>query len=170
MKKAFFVLMLFHGLFLFADDFEERRSKFASEGFGFRYDLDENNSRTLFIKNHGNPIRTAESNVINPYNGLEDRTITLEYSNLIISFYEWNESVEGNFPESRLLSITSKDTNEYLFGIRHGMGINDLQRIFGEIEISDNSIWLTASNSGNVATIALENNMVKYIVWNYSLE
>ena len=169
MKKVFAALFLFNCLFIFPNDFNERKNKFVSEGFGFKYDLREYHSRTLFLENHGKPIQIIEQIIINRHNGLEDKIITLEYNSLIVTFYEWNEKAEGHFPESMLLSITSKDNNEYLFGIRHGMEINNLIEIFGELDASGNSIWL-AGYTGNVATIVLENNKVKYIVWNYSLE
>ena len=150
---------------------EERSLLFASEGFGFKYNEEELSSRTTFIKNHGEPELINEVSIVNIHNGLEDKIITLEYNNLIVEFYEWNNNVEGNFPESSLLSITSKDNIEYLFGIKHGMDEYNLIELLGETMLSknNNSIWINGY-MGNVASILIENNKIKNIVWNYSIE
>jgi hypothetical protein len=150
-------------------DFQERRSKFASEGFGFSYTENEIESLNEFILNHGTPLKTMEKNIINRYNGNNDRIITLEYKNIIITFYVWEQKEAEIFPESRLESIISKANIKYLYNIKHGMTKKELNKIFGNTELIGDSIWL-GSNNGNVVTIALNKNKVEYIVWNHSLE
>lgn len=146
----------------FLDD-GKKSSQFVSEGFGFRYDLREYESRTTFIENHGIPINITEESTINAHNNLEDKIITLEYDNFIVSFYEWNEKFEG-YNQLRILEITSKDNIEYLFGVRHGMEMKDLINIFGEIERGSTGIWLE-NPSRNGVFIDLENDIVNYIKW-----
>ena len=150
-------------------EYEEKRNKFASEGFGFNYNLEEYNSRTIFLENHGLPIKTDEESIINRYNGLEDKIITLEYKYFNVKFYEWNENIEGNYPESMMLSIESRENIEYLYGIKHGMTKEELYEIFGVIELNnDRTIWINGNS--NIARIYLRNNEIEYIIWNYSLE
>jgi len=148
-------------------NFKERKSQFISEGFGFKYDLEEYDSKTIFIKNHGKPIQTTISQAINRYNGLEDKLVTLEYPNLIITFYEWNENIEGDYPESMMLSIESKDNCEYLFGIKNGMTVNELENIIGEARQLNNEIWIY---DVHIVRFEIENNKIKSIVWHYTLE
>jgi hypothetical protein len=150
--------------------FEERRNKFVSEGFGFTYKSDEMENIDIFILNHDEPQKKTEEIIKNRYDGIDDKIITLEYNNFITRFYVWNKRPEGHFPHSRLLSIISKDDIEYMFGIKNGITVNELIKIIGEVTINeDGSIWLSSYN-GNVVTIELENNILKYIIWEHSLE
>jgi hypothetical protein len=88
----FIILFLFSYIFgQTYSEIEERKDKFVSEDFGFKYDLSEYNSRTIFMENHGVPIKTTEETIINRHNGLEDKIIRLEYNGFIVSFYEWNK-------------------------------------------------------------------------------
>ena len=165
MRILFILLLFFNCFIIFPNNFEEKRRLFASEGFGFQYNLEENASRSLFIINHGNPLHIIEYDTM-----VENHIIfELEYQHIIVNFYEINENPRLNFPESQLISIFSKNNIEYLFGIRHGMNINDFIEIFGEIDTSDFDfhpyIWF--SDSGKSVTIGFEDNKLKSIVWSY---
>jgi hypothetical protein len=151
--------------------FEENCDKFASEGFGFKYDLLEYESRAIFVKNHGNPIKATIKPIINRHTGLEDRIITLEYDNFVVEFYEWNGSFDEIGTKSRLEAIISKDNIEYLYGIKHGMTKEELDAIIGVSEIVErNFIWVIGKNEGNIAWIFMKDNKIDNIIWYYTLE
>jgi hypothetical protein len=148
----------------------KKSSIFAAEGFGFRYRYSEHRSRTAFMRNHGNPIALSEEAVINIYTDLEDKIVRLEYPNFIIFFYEWNENTHGDFPESAMQSILSKNGVEYLYGIKHGMTQDELGKI---IDITQDNfggpIWFV-SDTGNFVHIYMEDNKIAYIKWDQTLE
>jgi hypothetical protein len=153
-------------------EFEKRRRIFASEGFGFQYDLIEYNSMIIFMENHGEPIKITEEIVINRHDGLEDKILILEYNDFIVSFYEWmTERVEwNNPPRTTMLSIRSKENIEYLYGIKHGMTKEEVNNIIGITEITDIGFIWVDGNRGNVAWIYIQNNKIENIVWFYALE
>jgi len=166
MRILFIILLVFNCVIIFPNDFEERRRLFASEGFGFQYNLEENASRSLFIINHGNPLHiivyeTSDENHL---------IFELEYQHFIVNFYEIDESIRINFPESQLISIFSKNDIEYLFGIRHGMDLSDFMEIFGEIDTSDFDFfpYTWFSDNGKSVAIGFEDNKLKSIVWAYT--
>jgi len=164
--RIFFTLLFFlNCFFIFPDDFEERRRLFASEGFGFQYNLEENESRSLFVLNHGDPLYIIEYDTM-----MENQKLyELGYQRIIVNFFEIIENPRVNYPESQLISIFSKDGIDYLFGIRHGMDIDDFKIIFGEFDTIDidfvHYIWF--SDSGKSVTIGFEDNKLKSIVWSY---
>jgi hypothetical protein len=150
-------------------NYEQKRALFASEGFGFQYDINELQNISRFLINHGRPINIHEKMKINRYDGIKDKIVTLEYNDCILEFYVWNNAHDGDYPFSMLLSIKSKDDIEYMFGIKNNMETNELFKIIGKMELINNSIWVS-SDTGNVATMEIDNNKIKSIIWNYSLE
>jgi hypothetical protein len=145
--------------------FEENSNKFALEGFGFKHDLEEYKSITIFIQNHGNPIKTTVGSFINLDTGWEHRDITLEYNNFIISFVEWNDNFNENGHEFEFSSIKSKDDVEYLYGIKHGMTKEELATIIEFSEIVELGLICVYAYTGETALIFMKDNKIQYIKW-----
>jgi hypothetical protein len=114
-------------------EFENRRNKFISEGFGFNYIDDETTNVALFLLRHNNPIKISEHD-----KGTElfDKDIILEYDSIIVNFWtcEYGTIRRTEYKEV-LLEIESKDNINYLYGIRHGMTIEELEKIIGKLKI-----------------------------------
>lgn len=142
---------------------------FASEGFGFKYIDSEIENYETFIKNHGKPSTINRTQIINRHDGYEDEQVVLEYEQYSVHYYSWGMHPSGVFPHSMLSSIRSKNGVDYLFGIKHGTSIAELEAIFG-ITVSDNVSCMMQSNNSHWVTFYFENNVIKNITWDYSLE
>jgi len=155
-------------------DFQERQNKFVREGFGFKFDFDTYESRKKFIEIHGEPIKISKKPTINRYTGSEDQYVFMTYNNFSVTFYEWNVNRGEDWPESRMEGIFSRDNCEYLFGIKHGMTMDELTKIFGIENENSSLVWL--ENNGDrreafsFAHIKIDNNKIEYIAWYYTLE
>ena len=140
MKKLLFLFfcgnMLFCGNTVFGDDPAERRTKFINEGFGFKYLDDETIDIDLFIARHGRPLHIYEEDVEDIYSDIVNKNITLEYDTLFITFGKWR--IWGTNEYSTLLTtIKSKDNCVYLYGIKHGLTVNELEKIIGGLVLGD---------------------------------
>ena len=162
MKILLYFIFIFNYTLIFSNDFESRIIMFISEGFGFNYDLIERSDINIFLLNHGEPVQIIETTFRSRYAISEYRIIILEYDYIIATFCELNET------ETILLSFKSKENIEYIFGIKHGMDINDLITIFGEINIRHNNIVIFRNSIGLVS-ITFENNKLNQIEWVYGL-
>jgi hypothetical protein len=133
-------LIIFYGIKLFSqenitDEIESRRNKFIDEGFGFNYRDDEIINYELFLLRHNNPINISEHDM-----GTElfDKNIVLEYDSMIVTFWTCEYgTVLGSKYKTILWRIESKDKINYLYGIRHGLAISELEKIIGKIEFDE---------------------------------
>jgi hypothetical protein len=156
----------------FTETVEEKRNKFISEGFGFKYDETEMSDINIFILNHGKPLNILEEIIRNRYDEINDKLVTIEYENIIVKFYVWSKRNTGVFPISMLLSIQSKDEANYLYNIKHGLTINELEKIIGKIYFlrGDDTFALFENNRSNVMIICFLDNRIESIIWHHSLE
>jgi hypothetical protein len=118
------------------DEFENRRNKFIDEGFGFNYVDEELTNYELFLLRHNNPIHISEYDL-----GTEllDKKIILDYNSIIVIFRTCEYgTIYGTEYKALLWDIESKDNTNYLYGIRHGMTIGELEKITGKLEIEYN--------------------------------
>jgi len=152
------------------DSINERRDEFISQGFGFQYSDEDVENLYIFLFNHGNPINISNEEIDNIWDNIKNIDITLEYEAIIVMFYKWN--VRGTNEYRELLhSIKSKNGIEYLYGIKHGMTIAELESIIGKIEfMGDNAFIRLQNQTMHGVTIFFYKNKIEEIIWYYSLQ
>jgi hypothetical protein len=168
-KILIIFLIIFCGIKLFPQEdttgeFEDRRNKFIDEGFGFVYLDDELTNYDLFLLRHNNFIKISEYDM-----GTEllDKDIILEYDSLIVNFQTCEYgTVLGTGYNAMLWGIKSKDEVNYLYGIRHGLTIGELEKIIGKVEIDEryNNVILKNEKKHYVNILFFEEKIIE-IVW-----
>jgi hypothetical protein len=170
MKYFLIILYIFNSITVFSNDFEEKNNIFASEGFGFKINQNERFSRSLFMENHGEPLVLSEVvgelHVDNMWIDNALKTVTLEYQNFIIIYFESFHFSK----ESILFYIESKNESEYLYTIKHNMEINELIEILGDKYNINNMGISYMSSNGDEVHFYIKNNRIDLIRWYISLE
>jgi len=146
----------------------DRRNNFINEGFGFSYNDEIITSYEYFLLMHNNPIKIYQTDVDSeqsPY-----RYTEIEYDSMIVYFYtSLNGTFQGTEYKTILNQIVSKDNANYLYGIRHGLTINELEEIIGKIEAdkwSSSLEMFQISNNKNSVIIAFdEEGKISFITW-----
>jgi hypothetical protein len=177
-KQTIFLVIFFWVLFpCSSEELIEKRNKFILEGFGFTYELNKN--MNLFILTHGQPnnIICISSMLAMNYRalGLHPYTWELDYDKFVAIFhggYDYNKGRMTTYDENSLSRIISKDNVEYLFGIKNGMNIDDLENIIGEITKKDIRVDIPGGytiqffgNNSNGVFIDIVFKKIKTIAW-----
>ena len=172
----FILLLVFCIKTISADGFagnEERRNKFIAEGFGFTWKDEEIYHVDIFILNHGQPLKRTEKTDSTPDPDEEKHTddriayidhidITLEYADFVIMFSRFL-GVNGF---DVLNYIQSKDKITYLYDIKNGLSIEELEKIIGKIELKNGRRFTHLINDkGNSMIIYFNDNKIETIIW-----
>ena len=148
----------------------EKRDIFIYQGFGFQYSDEEAENMNLFLLNHGNPINIEFEIVDNIWDDILDTNIILEYENIIVNYFRWNVRGTNEYSEL-LISIISKENIEYLYGIKHGMEIIEIENIIGKINfIGDNAYTFLRNQTIHGTQIWFFENKIEKIIWYYSIQ
>jgi len=178
MKKTVLLLLMAFAVCVGAlgDEPAERRIKFINEGFGFKYIDDETADMDLFIARHGKPIKIIENDVINLWEYVRDewgeiinKNITLEYDTVLVNFYKYR-AWGNNYYQTLLTAIQSKDNRVYLYGIKHGLTLNELEKIVGKVELYQNDYATLISRNDNGVRIWFQKGKIERIEWRYNLQ
>jgi len=180
MKKLLFlcfsIITLLCGNTVFGDEPADRRTKFINEGFGFKYLDDETVNMDLFISRHGKPIKIIENDVINLWEYVRDewgeiinKNITLEYDTVFVNFYKYR-AWGTNYYQTLLTTIQSKDNRVYLYGIKHGLTLNELEKIVGKVELYQDDYATLISRNDNGVRIWFQKGKIERIEWRYNLQ
>jgi tetratricopeptide (TPR) repeat protein len=147
-----------------------RRNRFIDEGFGFHYDADEMEDIDLFIARHGKPPHMYETDLENRGDTIVDKTITLEYPAVTVEFNKWQIRGSNEY-RSLCFSIISKDGVTYLYDIKHGLPLQELENIIGKIYFKgdDAFVFLTSGQSHSVQ-ISFFEGKIESIKWYYLLQ
>ena len=170
-----FLFIIFYGIMSFSqcyktDELNNRKNKFINEGFGFEYQEDEIINYEIFLLRHNNPIKILEYDLGTE---LYDIEYEIEYDSIILTFRTCKYgTVMGTDYKAILRKIESKDNINYLYNIRHGLTINELERIIGKIELGeyfnvDDKIYnyIVLSNGINNVGILLSEDKIIEIIW-----
>ncbi|MDR0300792.1 MAG: hypothetical protein LBI04_00570 [Treponema sp.] len=174
-KSLGIFLFIFCGIKLFSqcykiDELANRRNNFIDKGFGFDYQNDEIINYELFLLRHNNQIKISEYNLGTELN---DREIEIEYDSIIVTFQTCDyRTVMGTDYQTILKKIESKDNIKYLYNIRHGLTIYELERIIGKIELGeefniDEDIYnyIVFTNGKNNVGILFSEDKIIEIIW-----
>jgi len=179
MKKLLFlcfsIITLLCGNTVFGNEPADRRMKFINEGFGFEYLDDETTDIDLFIARHGKPIKIAENDLIRTWEYIRDeygeiinKHITLEYDTFIVHFSKYRPWGTKDY-RALLLTIQSKNNGVYLYGIKHGLTLDELEKIIGKVQLYQND-YATLTNYGNGVRIWFQKGKIERIEWRYNLQ
>jgi hypothetical protein len=79
--------------------------------------------------------------------------------------------LKTNDYNSLLIKIKSKDNTNYLYNIKHGLKINELEEIIGKIEFrGDNAFTFILNKNDNAVRIWFYRNKIENIEWYYSVQ
>ena len=167
--------IIFGGIMSFSqcnktDDIANKRIKFINEGFGFEYQEDEIINYELFLLRHNNPIKILEYDLGTE---LYDIEYEIVYDSIIAKFLTCKYGkVLGTDYKDILLEIKSKDNKNYLYNIRHGLTMNELEKIIGKVELGekfiiDKKIYndIILSNENKKVQILLSEDKIVEIIW-----
>ena len=111
----------------------ERRNRFINEGFGLNIISDEIENVELFVLNHGNPLNIRFISEDDPHFPYIDGEKMLEYETVFVRFSAQRER-GSNYYNFHLRGIHGKAGVNFLYNIRIGMTVNELEEIIGEVE------------------------------------
>jgi hypothetical protein len=172
-KMALFILLIFSVCVIYGDDthiINEQKNKFINEGFGFKYADEEAENMELFLLNRGNPLNTSKNYVDNIWDTIKNEDFLFEYNTITVTFYKWLDRKTNKY-KTLLTSIESKDGINYLFNIKHGMAINELEKIIGQVEFSgDNAFVVLQNQTSHGVIIYFYDDKIEKIIWRYSLQ
>ena len=175
MKKLLFlcycIITLLCGNTVFGDEPAERRAQFINEGFGFEYLDDETANMDLFIARHGKPIKIIEEVGKAEWDVMIDKKyITLEYGSISVLFKKWRD-IKTNKYRTLLIVIDSKENAVYLYGIKHGLPLTELEKIVGKITFGDDNTYTWLFHNENRAGISFdEKDKISHIEWFYNVQ
>jgi len=162
---------------LFADDRTEieRRNGFVNEEFGFRFDLDETKNIDLFMARHGDPLEVTLSVDLDDYDNTVTEEKLIEYETFFVVFARQNTagSMENDFT---LQSISAKINVNYLYDIKIGSTVGELEEIIGKVEFTDTGdghgnrgVFYAVLRDTHQVAITFFQGKISHIEWYHSM-
>jgi hypothetical protein len=146
------------------EELQYKRNRFIDEGFGFKYVDEELTNYELFLLRHPNPIKISEYDLGTE---LSDKDIVVEYDSITVNFRTCEYgTIYGTEYQTLLLNIESKDKMPYLYDIRHGMTLDELEEILGVILFDERySDAILESEKNHSVAISFFEGKIKQMVW-----